>query len=246
MSDYPLIADHGLIGDLQTAALVATDGSIDWFCAPRFDSPSIFGALLDHTRGGYFRARPTADVVTSKQLYFPDTAVLVTRFMTEEGVGEVVDFMPVSASAAPTGRHRLVRMLRCVRGQITFAVEIAPRFDYGRESHEAHVSDDGVVFRGARTVDDRSPRPGAGGRAPGRGDGGRGGGRARPRHAHGGHGPRHRPRDGGHRGAGRCGWPRSSSSSTRPCASGSPGWRSPPTSAAGARRFTAPPSPSSS
>ncbi|GAA1638430.1 glycoside hydrolase family 15 protein [Georgenia ruanii] len=151
MADYPLIADHGLIGDLQTAALVATDGSVDWFCSPRFDSPSIFGALLDHTRGGHFRMRPTADIVTSKQLYFPDTAILVTRFMTEEGVGEVVDFMPVSASAAPTGRHRLVRILRCVRGQITFAVEIAPRFDYGRENHEAHLSDDGVVFRGPRT-----------------------------------------------------------------------------------------------
>ncbi len=78
MDDYPLIADHGLIGDLQTSALVATDGSIDWFCAPRFDSPSIFGALLDHRGGGHFRVRPTVEVFTSKQLYFPDTAVLVT------------------------------------------------------------------------------------------------------------------------------------------------------------------------
>ena len=71
MNDYPLIADHGLIGDLQTSALVATDGSIDWFCAPRFDSPSIFGALLDHEKGGHFRVRPTVEVFTSKQLYFP-------------------------------------------------------------------------------------------------------------------------------------------------------------------------------
>ena len=140
MSDYPLIADHGLIGDLQTAALVATDGSIDWFCAPRFDSPSIFGALLDHDRGGHFRVRPTVDVFTSKQLYFPDTAVLVTRFMTEAGVGEVVDFMPVTSSTVATDQHRLVRMVRCVRGQMTFAVDIAPRFDYGREPHETHLS----------------------------------------------------------------------------------------------------------
>jgi GH15 family glucan-1,4-alpha-glucosidase len=147
MSDYPLIADHGLIGDLQTAALVATDGSIDWFCAPRFDSPSIFGALLDQQRGGHFRVRPTVEAFSSKQLYFPDTAVLVTRFMTEAGVGEVVDFMPVT-SAIASSRHRIVRMVRCVRGQMTFAVDIAPRFDYGREPHKTHLTEDGVVFEG--------------------------------------------------------------------------------------------------
>jgi GH15 family glucan-1,4-alpha-glucosidase len=147
MSDYPLIADHGLIGDLQTAALVATDGSIDWFCAPRFDSPSIFAALLDQQRGGHFRVRPTVEAFSSKQLYFPDTAALVTRFMTEAGVGEVVDFMPVT-SAIASSRHRLVRMVRCVRGTMTFAVDIAPRFDYGREPHETHLTEDGVVFEG--------------------------------------------------------------------------------------------------
>jgi GH15 family glucan-1,4-alpha-glucosidase len=147
MADYPLIADHGLIGNLQTSALVATDGSIDWFCAPRFDSPSIFAALLDHDRGGRFRVRPTADVFTSKQLYFPDTAVLVTRFMTEAGVGEVTDFMPVTGFVATT-RHRLVRMVQCVRGEMTFAVDIAPRFDYGREPHRTHLEEDGAVFEG--------------------------------------------------------------------------------------------------
>ncbi|HVD52871.1 MAG TPA: trehalase-like domain-containing protein, partial [Propionibacteriaceae bacterium] len=98
MSKYPLIADHGLIGNLQTAALVATDGTIDWFCAPRFDSPSIFGSLLDHDHGGHFRIQPTADTFTRRQLYYPDTAILVTRFLTEAGVGEVVDFMPIASS----------------------------------------------------------------------------------------------------------------------------------------------------
>ena len=77
------IADHGLIGDLQTAALVTTDGSVDWFCCPRFDSPSVFGALLDDERGGHFRIRPAGVDYTSKQMYFPDTAVLVTRFFTD-------------------------------------------------------------------------------------------------------------------------------------------------------------------
>src|SRR5688572_723364 len=108
------IADHGIIGDLQTAALVATDGSIDWFCCPRFDSPSVFGALLDDERGGHFRIQPTGVDYTSKQMYFPDTAVLVTRFFTDEGLGQVVDFMPPAGTTA-TDRHRLVRMVQCVR-----------------------------------------------------------------------------------------------------------------------------------
>jgi GH15 family glucan-1,4-alpha-glucosidase len=152
MSNYPLIADHGLIGNLQTAALVSTDGTIDWFCAPRFDSPSIFGALLDDDHGGHLRTRPTVDTFTRQQLYYPDTAILVTRFLTESGVGEVVDFMPIASTAVASNRHQLVRMLRCVRGEMTFVVDIAPRFDYGREPHETHVSEDGVFFEGARSA----------------------------------------------------------------------------------------------
>jgi pentatricopeptide repeat protein len=152
MTDYPLIADHGLIGDLQTSALVATDGSVDWFCAPRFDSPSVFAALLDHRRGGHLRVRPTLEAFNSKQLYLPDTAVLVTRFLTEGGVGEIIDFMPVSSSRVPLPRHQLVRVVRCVRGQMTFDVEIAPRFDYGREPHETHLGRAGAVFRGSRSA----------------------------------------------------------------------------------------------
>jgi GH15 family glucan-1,4-alpha-glucosidase len=152
MSTYPLIADHGLIGNLQTAALVSTDGTIDWFCAPRFDSPSIFGSLLDHDQGGHFRVRPIVDVFNRQQLYYPDTAILVTRFLTEAGVGEMIDFMPIASTTFASDRHRLVRMLRCVRGEMTFALDVAPRFDYGREPHETHVGEDGIVFQGARTA----------------------------------------------------------------------------------------------
>ncbi|SHN28170.1 glycoside hydrolase family 15 protein [Cryptosporangium aurantiacum] len=152
MSDYPLIAEHGLIGDLQTAALVATDGTIDWFCAPRFDAPSVFGALLDHQRGGYCRIRPAADAFTTRQLYFPDTAVLVTRFLTEAGVGEVIDFMPICPGRTPADQHRIVRLVRCVRGRLDFVFDIAPRFDYGREPHETHLADHGVVFHGKQTA----------------------------------------------------------------------------------------------
>ena len=162
MSKYPLIADHGLIGNLQTAALVSIDGTIDWFCAPRFDSPSIFGSLLDHDHGGHFRIRPTVDIFNRQQLYYPDTAILLTRFLTEAGVGEVADFMPIANPAFASDRHQLVRMFRCIRGEMTFALDIAPRFDYGRESHETHVTEDGVVFRGRpkRVVDQH--RSGAG------------------------------------------------------------------------------------
>ncbi|MFG3039841.1 glycoside hydrolase family 15 protein [Streptomyces sp. NPDC048330] len=145
MDDYPLIEDHGLIGDLQTAALVTTDATIDWFCCPRFDSPSVFGALLDRRKGGHFTVRPAAGSYTTKQLYLPDTAVLVTRFMTEDGAGEVVDFMPVTGGTA-SDRHRVVRMLRCVRGTMTFEGEIAPRFDYGRKPHEVHLTEHGALF----------------------------------------------------------------------------------------------------
>src|SRR5437868_4364192 len=143
--EYPLISDHGLIGDLQTAALVTTDGSIDWFCCPRFDSPSVFGALLDHERGGHFRIRPADTAFTSKQMYFPDTAVVVTRFFTDSGLGQVVDFMPVAGSAA-TENHRLVRMVQCVRGRMDFAIDVAPRFDYGRQPHRTELSPNGAVF----------------------------------------------------------------------------------------------------
>jgi GH15 family glucan-1,4-alpha-glucosidase len=107
---------------------------------------------LDADRGGHLRTRPTVDSFTKQQLYYPDTAILVTRFLTESGVGEVVDFMPIVSTAVASERHRLVRMFRCVRGEMTFSVEIAPRFDYGREPHQTHVSEDGVVFEGARSA----------------------------------------------------------------------------------------------
>jgi GH15 family glucan-1,4-alpha-glucosidase len=146
MERYPEISDHGLIGDLQTSALVSTDGTVDWFCCPRFDSPSVFASLLDAERGGYFRIAPDASDYVSRQLYFPDTAMLITRFMTEDGVGEVTDFMPV-AGTRPTDRHRLVRLLRTVRGTMRFVMEVRPRFDYGRAPHKLEITDDGFVFR---------------------------------------------------------------------------------------------------
>ena len=138
---YLPIAEHGVVGDLRTVALVGTDGTIDWYCCPRFDSPSVFGAILDKNRGGRYRISPTLGIGTVKQLYFPDTNVLITRFLTPVGVGELQDFMPVGM------RQRLIRRVLCVRGEMTFRVEVDPRFDYGREEHDAVIQEHGVLFR---------------------------------------------------------------------------------------------------
>jgi GH15 family glucan-1,4-alpha-glucosidase len=146
LDSYPNISDHGLIGDLQTAALVTTDGTIDFFCSPRFDSSSVFASLLDAERGGYFKITPATDDFVTRQLYFPDTAMLITRFMTPDGVGEVLDFMPV-IEGGPTDRHRIVRKLRVPRGSMQFVVDLQPRFDYGRADHTIELSDAGAVFR---------------------------------------------------------------------------------------------------
>jgi GH15 family glucan-1,4-alpha-glucosidase len=143
---YPDISNHGIIGDLQTAALVTNDGTVDFFCCPRFDSPSIFASLLDAEKGGFFSIRPASEPYVTRQLYFPNTAMLITRFLSADGVGEVMDFMPV-IEGAPTDRHRLVRHLRVARGSMRFEMEIQPRFNYGRTPHTIEVSEPGAVFR---------------------------------------------------------------------------------------------------
>jgi len=148
MNDYLPIAEHGVIGDLHTVALVGTDGSIDWYCTPRFDSPSVFAAILDKDRGGYFRIAPAGAEHAVKQLYFPDTNVLITRFLTPQGVGEVQDFMPIS-SGEERHRHRLIRRVVCVRGEMEFVIECEPRFDYARATHTTTSHEHGIAFRSA-------------------------------------------------------------------------------------------------
>ena len=144
---YLPIAEHGLIGDLHTVALVGTDGTIDWYCCPRFDSPSVFAAILDADRGGLFRISPDCEGCTSKQLYLPDTAVLITRFLMPEGVGEVQDFMPPPGTGEAVHRHRIIRRVVAVRGQMRFVVDLAPRFDYARARHELELTPHGALFR---------------------------------------------------------------------------------------------------
>lgn len=140
------IADHGMIGDMQSAALVAGDGTIDWFCWPRFDSPSTFASLLDDERGGRFSLAPVGSDYTTRQMYLPDTAILVTRHMSERGVAEVVDFMPIEDPRRASDRRRIVRVVRGIRGVVDLEASVAPRFDYGRASHEAQVDGTTAVF----------------------------------------------------------------------------------------------------
>ncbi|MFE7167973.1 glycoside hydrolase family 15 protein [Streptomyces sp. NPDC057616] len=142
---YLPIAEHGLIGDLRSVALVGTDGTIDWYCCPAFDAPSIFGAILDAERGGCFELAASVPART-KQFYFPDTNVLITRFFTEDGVGEVQDFMPVDGGDAEAERHRLIRRVVCVRGSIPFRTRVAPRFDYGTRTHTVRMAGEAAVF----------------------------------------------------------------------------------------------------
>jgi GH15 family glucan-1,4-alpha-glucosidase len=147
VDDYLPIAEHGIIGDLHTVALIGTDGTIDWYCCPTFDSPSVFAAILDKERGGFYRIAPAHPGWTPKQLYFPDTNVLITRFLSPEGVGEMQGFMPIARSREEMHRHRLVRRVLCVRGEMRFRLDLQPRFDYGRSPHTVEQHQHGVVFR---------------------------------------------------------------------------------------------------
>jgi GH15 family glucan-1,4-alpha-glucosidase len=149
-SRYLPIAEHGVIGDLHTVALVGSDGTIDWYCCPSFDSPSVFGAILDAERGGRFSLKPQGGSWTTKQLYLPDTNVLITRFLTSGGVAEVEDFMAVGELRRAAHRQRLIRRVVAVRGRMRFELECAPRFDYGRERHRTARHPHGVLFETSR------------------------------------------------------------------------------------------------
>jgi len=147
---YLPIEDHGIIGDLHTVALVGINGTIDWCCLPAFDAPSVFGSLLDAEKGGYFGITPLATPeMRHKQYYLPETNLLITRFFTLEGVGEVTDFMPIQTAKERTNHHRIVRAVRVVRGQITFEMTCRPAFNYARDTHTVQLSERGAVFRSA-------------------------------------------------------------------------------------------------
>src|SRR6476620_8751461 len=153
---YAPIEDYGIIGDLHTVALVGKNASIDFLCLPSFDSPSVFAALLDVDRGGHFQIAPHLDDAVHKQLYLPDTNVLLTRFLSDSGVAEVSDFMPVEDAGEA---HNLVRRAKTVRGELRFRMRCDPRFDYARSPHTAELgSDTEVLFVGRAGGDERALR----------------------------------------------------------------------------------------
>jgi GH15 family glucan-1,4-alpha-glucosidase len=140
---YQPIENYGIIGDLQTVALVGMDGSIDFMAFPSFDSPTIFAALLDDKKGGRFQLSPVLPKAKQKQLYLPDSNVLLTRFLAEEGVAEISDYMPIG-SINPT--RDLVRRVKTVKGELHYRMVFEPRFDYGRGRHRVEQKEHEVLF----------------------------------------------------------------------------------------------------
>ncbi|MDB5302369.1 MAG: glycosyl hydrolase, glucoamylase [Phycisphaerales bacterium] len=143
---YQPIEDYGLIGNMHTAALVGRNGSIDWMCLPHFDSPSVFGAILDEHKGGYFRIAPVTEKCTRRQMYFPETNVLITRFLLGDGVVEVIDYMPVGVKLGEPGFRQLVRRVEAIRGSVPVRMECFPAFNYARDMHKAGLTERGAVF----------------------------------------------------------------------------------------------------
>ena len=143
---YQPIENYGIIGNMRTVALVGMNGSLDWYCYPHFDSPSVFGAILDENNGGRFQICPKGDQARRKQFYWPSTNILVTRFLLPEGIAELEDFMPVGLPAdSPWNRH-LCRRIHCVKGTVRVLLSCRPAFDYGRESHQTQLETNGASF----------------------------------------------------------------------------------------------------
>lgn len=143
---YQPIENYGIIGNMYTTALVGLNGSIDWYCFPNHDSPSLFAGILDNQKGGHFKITPAVSEANHKQLYWPETNILITRFLTPDGVGEIVDFMPVGLEPEQIGYHSLIRQVRVVRGAMEFSLECFPAFNYGLDKYETDVTPKGVCF----------------------------------------------------------------------------------------------------
>src|SRR6266513_1832685 len=140
---YEPIQNYGIIGNLNTVALVSLKGSIDFMSFPRFDSPTIFTKLLDAGKGGSFSIQPARDDITHKQLYFPDTTILITRFFSNEGIAELIDFMPLQKLDTDCS---VIRKIKVIRGTVQFKMKCSPRVNYAKEIPSVKKIDDGFLF----------------------------------------------------------------------------------------------------
>jgi len=138
------IENYGVIGNMRSIALVGMNGSIDFLCYPNFDSPTVFAALLDDERGGCFQIQPELDNRRVRQLYLPDTNILLTRFLAEEGVAELTDYMPISADKEQP--NEIIRRVAVVRGKVEFNLLCQPRFNYAMCGHTVQIKDRFAIF----------------------------------------------------------------------------------------------------
>jgi len=144
------IENYGVIGNMKSIALVGMNGSIDFLCHPDFDSPTVFACLLDEKRGGRFQIEPQLTDMRIRQLYLPDTNILITRFLAEEGVAELTDFMPIESEEEPP--NEIVRMARVIRGTVSFTMRCQPRFNYARSAHRTELGERSAMFAMADNV----------------------------------------------------------------------------------------------
>jgi len=138
------IENYGVIGNMCSIALVSVNGSIDFLCYPNFDSPSVFAALLDDQKGGCFQIQPQLGKRQVRQLYLPDTNILLTRFLAEEGVAELTDYMPIATDGEQP--NELIRTLAVIRGEVAFKVRCQPRFNYAKCGHTVNIEDRCAIF----------------------------------------------------------------------------------------------------
>ena len=143
---YQPIENYAIIGNMRSAVLVGLNGSIDWFCFPHFDSPSVFASILDSKKGGYFKISPLDKTSRCKQYYWPDTNVLITRFYNSEGIVEITDYMPVGDDIVNEFDYRIVRRLKGIHGRVRMKLECYPAFNYAMDSHETTLSEKGATF----------------------------------------------------------------------------------------------------
>src|SRR6202158_1619465 len=138
------IENYGVIGNMRSIALVGVNGSIDFLCYPNFDSPTVFAALLDDEKGGCFQIQPQLGKRKVRQLYLPDTNILLTRFLAEEGVAELTDYMPIGTDGEQP--NEIIRTLAVIRGEVDFKMRCRPRFDYASCQHTVNMEEGCAIF----------------------------------------------------------------------------------------------------